>query len=60
MVSIQKMSRFIDAFNFYPVRVNKIRNKNASNNLTSIMHSGYVNPIDAKNLTSIFGTDQGK
>ena len=39
MVSIQKLSRFIDAFNFYPVRVNKIKNKNSSNELTYIMTS---------------------
>ena len=46
MVSIQKLSRFIDAFNFYPVRVNKIKNKNASNELTYIMSSNFASGID--------------
>lgn len=48
MVSIQKLSRFIDAFNFYPVRVNKIKSKNASNELTYIMSSNYSSNLATK------------
>ena len=45
MVSIQKLSKFIDAFNFYPVRVNKIKSKNASTGLTYVMSSGYTSSL---------------
>ena len=38
-VSIQKLTKFIDAFNFYPLRVNKIHAKNDSQALTGIMTS---------------------
>jgi hypothetical protein len=36
-VSIVKLSKFIDGFNFYPLRVNKIHSKNDSEALTYIM-----------------------
>ena len=36
-VSIQKLTKFIDAFNFHPVRVNRIHSKNSSTELTYIM-----------------------
>ena len=36
-VSIPKLSKFIDAFNFYPLRVNEIHKKNDSEGLTYIM-----------------------
>ena len=39
MVSIQKLSTFIDSFNFAAVKVNKIRSKNASNEMTYVMTS---------------------
>lgn len=39
MVSIQKLTKFIDAFNFSPVRVNKIHMKNDSHEMTYVMTS---------------------
>ena len=39
MVSVQKLSKFIDSFNFYPVDVGKIHFKNASQEMTYIMTS---------------------
>ena len=39
MVSIQKLSHFIDGFNFAAVKVHKILHKNESNSMTNIMTS---------------------
>ena len=39
MVSVQKLSTFIDSFNFAAVKVNKIRYKNASSEMTYVMTS---------------------
>ena len=39
MISIQKLSKFIDGFNFAPVKVHKIHHKNESNEMTHIMTS---------------------
>jgi len=39
MVSIQKLSQFIDSFNFYPVKVGHIHFKNTSNDMTYVMTS---------------------
>ena len=39
MISIQKLSKFIDIFNYYPIHVHTIRKKNDSNELTFIMNS---------------------
>lgn len=39
-VKIQLLTQFIDFFNFYPLRVGKIRQKNDSNELTYVMNSG--------------------
>ena len=39
MVSIQKLSKFIDIFNFYPIHIGGIRKKNHSDELTFIMTS---------------------
>jgi hypothetical protein len=38
-VSIQKLSKFIDIFNYYPIYVNTLRSKNSSDELTYIMTS---------------------
>ena len=40
MVVIQKLTQFIDMFNFYPIKVHKVRHKNDSNELTYVMSSG--------------------
>lgn len=40
VVQIQKLTQFIDMFNFYPIKVNKLRSKNESNALTYVMNSG--------------------
>lgn len=40
IVRIQKLTQFIDLFNFYPMKVFKLRNKNDSNELTYVMNSG--------------------
>lgn len=37
---IEKLTSFIDLFNYYPVRVGKLKNKNDSNELTFVMNSG--------------------
>lgn len=34
------MTRFIDLFNFYPIKVGKFRQKNDSNEVTFVMSSG--------------------
>lgn len=39
MVSIRKLTEFIDSFNFYPVKVNKIHYKNVSKDMTYVMTS---------------------
>ena len=39
MISLQKLTKFIDGFNFYPLRVNKLHNKNSSKELTYVMSS---------------------
>ena len=39
MVSIQKLSIFIDSFNFSPIQVNKIHYKNTSTDMTYVMSS---------------------
>lgn len=39
MVSIQKLSKFIDVYNYYPIYVNSLRKKNDSDELTFIMTS---------------------
>ncbi len=39
-VMIQLLTQFIDLFNYYPVKVNKLRSKNDSNELTYVMTSG--------------------
>ena len=46
MVVIQKLTQFIDLFNFYPVKVNKLRQKNDSNELTYVMNSGMYGTKD--------------
>lgn len=40
VVVIQRLTQFIDMFNFYPVKVHKVRHKNDSNELTYVMSSG--------------------
>lgn len=39
-VRIQLLTRFIDLFNFYPIKVGKLRQKNCSNEVTFVMSSG--------------------
>ena len=39
MVSIQKLSKFIDVFNYYPIYVNSLKKKNDSDELCYIMTS---------------------
>lgn len=39
-VKIQLLTQFIDLFNYYPVKVNKLRSKNDSNEMTYVMSSG--------------------
>lgn len=39
MVVIQKLTQFIDLFNYFPLKVNKMRQKNDSNELQYIMSS---------------------
>lgn len=39
VVLIVKLTQFIDLFNYYPVRVHKVRYKNDSNELTYVMNS---------------------
>ena len=38
-VKIQLLTQFIDLFNYYPVKVNKLRYKNDSNEVTYVMYS---------------------
>ena len=40
VVKIQLLTQFIDLFNYYPVKVNKLRQKNDSNEMTYVMSSG--------------------
>ena len=40
VVKIQLLTQFIDLFNYYPVKVNKLRSKNDSNEITYVMSSG--------------------
>ena len=40
VVVIQKLTMFIDMFNFYPLKVHKVRYKNDSDGLTYVMTSG--------------------
>ena len=40
IVRIQLLTQFIDMFNFYPTKVNKLRNKNDSTELSYVMNSG--------------------
>lgn len=39
MISIQKLAKFIDVFNYYPIHVNSLKSKNASDELTFVMTS---------------------
>lgn len=39
MVSVRRLTQFIDSFNFYPVKVNKIHFKNSSSDMTYVMTS---------------------
>jgi len=39
MVSVQKLTIFIDSFNFFPVKVDKIHFKNTSQEMTHVMTS---------------------
>lgn len=39
IVRIQLLTQFIDLFNFYPVKVDNLRYKNDSNELTYVMSS---------------------
>ena len=39
-VLVNKLTQFIDMFNFYPIKVGSLRNKNDSNELTFVMNSG--------------------
>lgn len=39
-VRIHLLTQFIDLFNFYPIKVGKLRYKNDSNEFTFIMNSG--------------------
>ncbi len=48
MVSIQKLTRFIDAFNFYPVRVSQLHYKNTSNDMTYVMTSNTKQSLTEK------------
>ena len=48
MVSIQKLSIFIDSFNFSPVPVHSIRHKNDSNGMTYVMTSNTKGSLAAK------------
>jgi Ca2+-binding EF-hand superfamily protein len=48
MVSVQKLSKFIDGFNFYPLKVCSIRQKNDSNEMTYIMSSNTVGSLAEK------------
>ena len=40
MILIKLLTKFIDTFNYLPVKVNKLRYKNDSNEFTYIMSSG--------------------
>ncbi len=37
---ISALTQFIDLFNYWPVKVSKVRHKNDSNELTYVMNSG--------------------
>lgn len=39
MISIQKLAKFIDVFNYFPISVNSLRSKNDSNEITFVMTS---------------------
>lgn len=39
VIRIQLLTNFIDLFNYYPLKVNKLRYKNDSNELTYVMNS---------------------
>lgn len=45
MISLQKLTKFIDGFNFYPLRVNKLHNKNDSKELTYVMSSNQYSSL---------------
>ena len=51
MVSIRKLSEFIDSFNFFPVKVNKIHFKNVSKDMTYVMTSNTKSDLAAKDET---------
>lgn len=46
-VSIVKLTQFIDGFNFYPLRINSIKGKNDSTEVTYIMSSNTVGSLKA-------------
>lgn len=50
-VSAQKLTIFIDSFNFYPVKVDKIHFKNSSNEMTRIMTGDRSGNLAEKNKT---------
>lgn len=49
-VRIQLLTQFIDLFNYYPVKVNKLRYKNDSNDVTYIMSSNTHGTKDERGL----------
>ena len=51
MVSIQKLSLFIDGFNFSPVKVGQIHFKNGSTEMTYIMSSNAKGSLAEKSKT---------
>lgn len=54
MVSVIKLSQFIDTFNYYPVRVNKIHYKNDSPELTYVMSSNTRSSLADKEVKNKF------
>jgi hypothetical protein len=40
VVRIERLTSFIDLFNYYPVKLNKLRYKNDSNELTYVLNGG--------------------
>jgi Ca2+-binding EF-hand superfamily protein len=61
VVRIQKLTQFIDLFNFYPVKVNKLRSKNDSNELTYVMSSGtHGTKNEAGEIVNNFSKEESK
>ena len=50
-IQIQLLTKFIDLFNFYPVQVGKLRQKNDSNEVTFVMTSGVHGSINERGET---------